>query len=205
MAVPLSNLLGRDLYIDTHIVDAADERAVDLRRLNDEGWLRVIVTDVVDTELMSATPHQKRDQLLSASAEFIEAHGPAVPGVSRHGASVHQGEPDAERLDAVYTILFPGADRKTATSNHLRDAMHVSTAIRYGGYAFVTRERRLLNKSEAITGRFLAFRIWSVDQALRDTATGIHARRMLHRLEPWRGALPDWPTDDLLAEWLAED
>ena len=196
------SVLGHDLYIDTHIVDATDDRAVALRRLSTEGWLRIMRSDVMDTELMGAQPDEKRRDLLEASSGFVEAHGPAVVGHSRLDASVLASQEDVERLNAVYAILFPGVDRATARRNHLRDAMHVATAIRYGGYAFVTRELKLLNKDRLIAASFAGFRVWNVDDALRDAAGGIRAVRRLHELEPGRGEPPSWPHDDLANSWL---
>ena len=72
--------------------------------------------------------------------------GPAVWDHSRFDHSVFGSEEDRERLAAVFSALFPGADWAATSSKSRRDAMHVATAIRYGYTGFLTRERRLLNK-----------------------------------------------------------
>ncbi|HEY0639837.1 MAG TPA: hypothetical protein VGD67_19495 [Pseudonocardiaceae bacterium] len=186
------NLLNLSIYIDTHILDASDEAAVTLRRLHKEGWIALARTDVIDTELASAST-ELRDTLTTLSSEYPETLGPMVLGHSRLGASVLASADDATRLDAVWSILYPGVNRATARKSHFRDAMHVATAIRYGAYAFVTRDRRILNKHAAVAEAFNGFRIWSPEEAVAYAFKRISKSRQLHRMEPERGTLPEWP------------
>lgn len=198
------NLTGLNLYIDTHIIDAADEASACLRRLREEGWINLQRTDTMDTELADA-PAEKWADLTEASAEYPEALGPMVWGHSRWGSAVWGSDEDRVRIDDVFAVLFPNADRTTARRNHIRDAMHVSTAIRYGGLGFVTRERRLLNKAQQMAERFGGFRMWSPEQALHEAAARVRSLRELHRLEPRPGALPAWPADGDLPGTPAAD
>ncbi|MGW5232078.1 hypothetical protein ACWEQU_07230 [Streptomyces nodosus] len=193
------NLTALLLFIDTHIIDATDYATVCLRRLRDEGWINLQRTDAMDTELADA-PAEKWARLTEASASYPEALGPIVWGQSRWDSSVFGSEEDHARLDNVFAILFPNADRATARDNHIRDAMHVSTAIRYGGFGFITRERRLLNKAVLIAERFHGFRMWSPEAALAEAAARIRGVRELHRRDPHRGTLPTWPTEGDLPE-----
>ncbi|WP_340375933.1 hypothetical protein U5640_12700 [Streptomyces sp. SS7] len=188
------NLTALLLFIDTHIIDAVDEASVCLRHLRDEGWINLQRTDALDTELADAPP-EKWAQLTEASAAYPEALGPMVWGQSRWDSSVWGTEEDHTRLHDVFAILFPNVERATARDNHVRDAMHVSTAIRYGGFGFVTRERRLLNKADRIAERFHGFRMWPPEDALTEAAVRIRGLRELHHREPHRGTLPMWPTE----------
>lgn len=123
-----------------------------------------------------------------------------VWGQSRWDSSVWGSEEDRDRLDDVFAILFPNADRATARNNHIRDAMHVSTAIRYGGFGFITRERRLLNKAAPIAERFHGFCMSSPEDTLAEAAARIRGMRELHRREPHRSTLPTWPAEGDLPE-----
>ena len=198
-ASPPHNITGLVLYIDTHIIDAEDDASVRLKRLWREGWIALQRTDAMDTELATAPP-DKWPTLTEASAEYPEALGPLVLGHSRFDHTVMGSDEDAARLDAVFAALFPNVDRATARKNHLRDVMHVSTAIRYGGFGFVTREERLLNKAEIIAERFEGFRMWKPEQALAEAVSRIRGTRELHRREPHRGSLPAWPSDGELTD-----
>ena len=186
------------LFIDTHIVDAVDTEATFLRRLHDHGWLKLLRSDAMDTEMLKAPP-EKAAALTEASSHFQEVCGPAVWDNSRWDHAVWSGPADVARWDLVFYVLFPNVDRETARSNHVKDAMHVAAAIRHGADAFVTREKRLLNKSDSIAFSFQGFRIWSPGQAL------VEARQRVARLlEPGQAnpdslPLPDWRPQ--AAEW----
>ncbi|MEU6340276.1 hypothetical protein ABZ883_04905 [Streptomyces sp. NPDC046977] len=197
------NITALSLYIDTHIIDAPDEAAVFLRRLMKEGWISLSRTDVMGTELARA-PDEKRADLAEASASYPESYGPMVWNQSRWGSSVWGSEEDHSRLNDTFAILFPNVNRATARGNHLRDVMHVSTAIRYGGFGFVTRERRLLNKAEQIAERFHSFQILSPEQANSEAMARVRGVRELHRLEPHRGSLPSWPVESDVPSGSAE-
>lgn len=194
---PPYNITGLTLYMDTHILDAQEDASNWLKRMWQEGWIVLQRTDVMDTEI-AAAPDSKVQSLTEASAEYPEVLGPTVLGHSRLGFAVVSSEADADRLDDVFAILFPNVNRATSRKNHIRDAMHVATAIRYGGFGFITRERRLLNKAERIAEQFQGFRLWTPEQALAEASSRIRSTRELHRLEPHRAALPAWPTDDEL-------
>lgn len=189
-----SNLALLHLYIDTNIIDAADDASVYLRRLWRERWIYLQKTDVMDTELASA-PDDRRDRLAKASAPYPEALGAFVLNHSRLNYAVLGSGEDERRLADVFGLLFPNVDRSAARSNHHRDAMHIATAIRYGADGFVTRERRLLNKAERVAGFYNGFVIYSPEEAVGRALELIARRRKLHELEPNRGPLPEWPPD----------
>ncbi len=71
------NLTGLTLYIDTHIIDAADDASTTLKSLREAGWISLQQTDTMDTELADA-PAEKWARLTEASAAYPEALGAAV-------------------------------------------------------------------------------------------------------------------------------
>jgi hypothetical protein len=151
--------------LDTHLLDDSSPEMVTLRELHEGGWIDLTRTDVMDTELQGAEP-DKLGRLLALSGQYVEHLGPAVLDHSRFGHAVFGSEGDGQRLDAVFAILFPGADRKKCRPQHLRDAMNVATALRYAATGFVTREKRLLNKGSAIKEQFNGFVLCSPTKCL---------------------------------------
>lgn len=174
-----ANRLGLLFYVDTNFVDNPSPEAAELRALYQNGWLGLIRTDTVDTELGDKNDPERRAELLDASAQYPESLGPLVLGHSRLDHAVLGSDEDDERLDRVFRVLFPYGDRH-ATSGRarrkLRDAMHVATAMRYGADAFVTADHDdLVSKSDDVAAAFNGFRIMTPSSALA------FARRMLHR------------------------
>lgn len=190
---PYWNLTTLTLYIDVHIIDAQDDMVGALRRLRAEGWINLQRTDTMDTELGELSDTEKWAELTEMSGAYPEALGAAVLDHSRLDFCVVGSDEDATRLDEVFAILYPNADKATARRNHVRDAMHVATAIRYSGHAFVTRDKRILNKADSIAEHFSGFRIWSPEQALTEALSRVAGLRELHRREPSRGPLPSGP------------
>jgi hypothetical protein len=131
------NRVGLTLYIDTMIIDAPDDASAFLRRLHDEHWIYLHRTDAMDADLATA-PRSEAARLTGASAGYPEAHGPPVPGQTRQGLGVQATREDMELLELVRHILHGGASGARKDTNELRDAMHVATAIRYGGYPLST-------------------------------------------------------------------
>jgi hypothetical protein len=188
------NIVALKLFVDTHFIDSQLTEVAQLCRLWDAGWIALARTDVTDTELARCRDPAKRQLLEALSAEYAESLGALVWDQSRWDASVWGSKGDEDRLQKVFEILFPGVpDRAAAKGNHVRDAMHVATAVRYGGYAFVTTERRLLNKDAAIRASFDGFRVWHPKDALAEAMERVRSRRALHVLEPERGPLPLFP------------
>ena len=151
--------------LDTHLVDDPSAEMARLRTLHEHGWIDLTRTDVMDTELQRAAP-EKAGNLLTLSGQYVEHLGPMVLDRSRWDHSVWGSDDDAERLDAVFAILFPGADRRAVRPQHLRDAMNIATAIRYGAAGFITNEKRLLNKGDAFREEFNNFLLLSPTKCL---------------------------------------
>ncbi len=167
--VPLDEVgrLGLQFSVDTNFVGDDQPGSVELRRLRSEGWVRLLRTDVVQTELEGATDLIKRMRLLTLAGDYVEQLGPAVWGHSRWGSAVWAGAEDEERLDKAFSVMFPGSDRSQANSNNLRDAMHVATAVRYGMNGLVTRnDRGLLRKSAEIADAFDGFVVATPEQVV---------------------------------------
>lgn len=170
------NRLELVFAIDNHIVTDDMPAGKELKRLHEDGWIELVLTDVTRTEWLSAKP-ERQQILLELGIQYAEYYGPLVLGHSRLGSAVLGSPQDRERLAIVFRILFPGAIFESARKQHVRDAMNVATAIRYGVIGFVTRERALLDKQDAIKAAFNDFAILSPEQALA------FANRMIER---WR-------------------
>jgi hypothetical protein len=171
MGAVAGTVLGLLLYVDNNFIGDPSEAAESLRTFNREGWINLGRTDTVDTELADVKDPVKRAELLEESGTYVESFGPAVFDHSRLDHAVFAGEEDTDRIDAVYAILFPGSDRRDSSTGRarrkLRDAMHIATAIRYGGTLFVTRDLEdLVSKSDAIAAAFNGFRIMTPERAL---------------------------------------
>ncbi len=188
------NLAALVLYIDTNVLDAVDGEVVALKRLWREGWISLARSDVMDTELGEDSDSARWAALTEASAAYPESLGVFVLDHSRLDHSVLGGPNDDESMDRLWSILKPGVDRQVARKNHIRDVMHVHTAIRYGAHGFVTRDTQMRNKSKQVAAQFSGFRILSPSEALREALGGVKGVRALHQAEPERGALPEWPT-----------
>lgn len=152
------NRLSLRFVIDTHILDDGARETDELWRLHRAGWFNLTRTDVLDTELLAA-PEERRSDLLARSGELTEHFGPLVLDHSRLDHAVLGGRTDEELLHRVFALLYPGAVWGAARPQHTRDAMHVAWAIRYGADGFITRDRRLLNKREAVARAFDGFLI----------------------------------------------
>lgn len=190
------NRCGLTLYLDVHVIDSALPSAQELERLCEEGWLALARADVLDTELAECTDPAKRQALEDLSRPYPESLGPWVLGHSRLGHTTLGSQEDKDRLHRVYAMLFPGVvDPTAASANHLRDAMHIATAVRSGGDAFVTTEKRLLNKDAAAREAFTGFRLWHPDDALVEVMARIRTLHAPHAREPCTEACPPIPPD----------
>ncbi|MGW8766846.1 hypothetical protein ACWGN5_30595 [Streptomyces sp. NPDC055815] len=188
------NLAALVLYIDTHILDAVDDDVAALKRLWQEGWISLVRADVMDTELGDAKDPALHASLTEASAVYPESFGVFVLDHSRLDSAVLGSSQDVSSMDLLWSLLKPGVDRQAARKNHTRDVMHVHTAIRYGGHAFVTNDRQMRKKSDSVAAEFAGFRILSPGEALQEAVARVRGVRALHAAEPSRGELPPWPT-----------
>jgi hypothetical protein len=173
------NRTGLIFAIDNHIVNGATPAEVELRRLHTKGWIELVVTDVTRTEWLTANP-ERRQELEELAITYVEYWGPVTLGQSRLGASVLGGPGDQERLERVFSVLFPGHELKVGRTQDIRDAMNVATAIRYGTDGFITRDgigkdRGVLDGAEMIRAAFDGFSILSPEQAVA------FAERMIRR------------------------
>ncbi|MFF2566690.1 hypothetical protein [Streptomyces sp. NPDC058084] len=146
----------------------------------------------MDTERLEGQDESVQAERMAEGAHLPEALGPFVYGQSRFDASVFASPDDEPRIRDAFAIFFANKDWETADNNSRRDAMHVATAARYGGQAFVTAEKQLFVRNQQIKAA-LGIYIWSPTQAVNEVLNAIRALRRLHELEPRRGPLPDWP------------
>ena len=118
---------------------------------------------------------------MALSAVLPEQLGVMVWGHSRLDHAVWGSDQDSAQWDAVWAVLSPRRDRATASENHVRDAMHVWTSIRYGANAFVTldgsgKKKGLLDRAQAVSAAFDGFAVMTPVQA-RDFACRLLRRR----------------------------
>lgn len=142
------------VYIDTNCINAnqKDKAINHLEKLYGEDKILIETTDTLETEFNEGKGYPKGK--LKASNSYIYSYGPAVVGHSRIGFSIVGTDEDDKRLGKVLSIIFGQKNRKDYDRNEIRDCMHISTAIRYGGTHFVTYDKALLDKSEAIKNEF---------------------------------------------------
>jgi predicted nucleic acid-binding protein len=188
---PGINILGVTYFVDTNCIDDQSEAMQLLWRAWQEGWLGLQKADVVDTELHSASDIA-RERLTAASRPLPEAWGPAVVEHSRIGSSVLASDEDEERIKQVFAILFPGADLLTCRRNHIRDAMHVSTAIRYGAKGFVTKDSGILKRAAELAEFGSGFEILRPEDALELLQSAISAFRSHPRERRGESWAPAW-------------
>lgn len=141
------------VYIDTNCINARqnDQFLNELEKLYLEEKILIEKTDTLDTELQE---NKKYPLGQKKSLSYIESYGPAVFGHSRWGSTIFADEHDEKRLTKVLAILFGPKSRQSYGRNDIRDAMHISTAIRYGGGFFVTSEKALIDKAKEIEKEF---------------------------------------------------
>ena len=185
------NTLGQRFVIDTHLIDDESKAMCDLWSLHERHMIELLRTDVMDTELLQIEDPEKRTRLMGLSAALVEQLGVLILDHSRLDHAVLGSDEDSAMWDAVWKVLSPGRDLATANRKHVRDAMHVWTAMRYGADAFVTldgsgRGKGLLDRSDAMLGAF-DFQLMTPAKA-HDFST-----RLLRRYEariPTEGAHP---------------
>lgn len=141
------------VYIDTNCINArqGEPHLNELEKLYEEGKILIEKTDTLDTELREGEGY-KRGQRKSLS--YVESYGPAVVENSRVGSSIVGSKEDDVRLSRVLEVLWGKKTRKSYSKNEIRDAMHISTAIRYGGNFFVTLESGILENAGELQGEF---------------------------------------------------
>lgn len=158
------NRLGIRWAIDTNIIDDTSSAVADLMKLRDHGWISLQVTDTVGTEIAGTLVDP-----LPQVEMLPEAFGPMVLGHSRLGSAVLGTAEDSQRLDRVLAIVHSSARRPTARRQHIRDAMHIATAIRYAMNGFITRDKQLTRPSAKaeVKIEFNGFDLLTPEEALR--------------------------------------
>ncbi|HVZ12291.1 MAG TPA: hypothetical protein VG965_04650 [Patescibacteria group bacterium] len=141
------------VYIDTNCINARQDNTAinELEKLYHDDMLLIEKSDTLDTELSHGSGYPKGQK---KSLDYIESYGPAVVGLSRVGSSIVGSEEDDKRLSKVLEILWGKKIRSAYSMQDMGDAMHITTAARYGGNYFVTNEKRLLKKSKEIKDEF---------------------------------------------------
>lgn len=144
------------IYKDTNTINANHKNNAinELEELTEIYPDKVMIekTDALDTELLQSPRHNS--SRLSKSDQYIESFGSAILGHSRLGHSVIGSDADEKNFSVVLNILFGERSRSSYTKQEIRDAMHVMTAIRYGGIYFITYDKKLLEKSNDLFRRF---------------------------------------------------
>lgn len=142
------------VFIDTNCINAKQsiKPLNELERLYADEKILIEKTDTLDTELQEGKGYPRG---LKKSLNYIESYGPAVVGHSRLGSCIVEDESDNRRFSKVLSILWGQKARSQYSRQEIKDAMHIATAIRYGGTYFVTLEHNILKKSEEIKKEFV--------------------------------------------------
>jgi hypothetical protein len=143
------NRLGLTFTVDNNVIGDHSGAARQLREWNEAGWIQLFRADVLETELGDADDG-RRGSLLGEARRLPEDFGVAVWDHSSWDRSVWASEDDRSRFEELWSILKPGVDRDTARRQHVRDVMHVHTALRYARERFITRDAKLLNKRDEV-------------------------------------------------------
>lgn len=190
------NVLGRTYYLDANtFIDLENDPSTDtpmgfIYRAFVEGWLGIGLTDTTAVER-----HGKfgldlglRDPALWA----FESPGPLVLGHSRLDSSVTSSEADAARLDAIHRILKPGKQPDQLNHHDFRDGLQINTTLRYGGRHFITRDNKILKRSQVFYDTFELVVITPADArtAVMSAIESARAREAARGNTMW---LPDWP------------
>lgn len=192
---PELNLAALTFYIDVHIIDDKSAAVAELTRARSEGWIRIQKTDTLDTELMGKQDAVVREELLCQSRPFAESVGPLVLSHSRNGHVQLANPNDARRIGELFKILFPGSSRERPNLQSLRDTMHIATAIKYCGDAFITREKRLLNKSDRVFEAH-QLRILTPEEAMAVARLRIGSVVRRRHVTGMPGWIPTWIPED---------
>lgn len=141
------------VYIDTNCINARqkDDSLNELEKLHEVGKIQIEKTSVLDTELQEGKGYPLG---LNKSDRYIESYEVAVLDHSRLGHSVVGGNNDEKMFSRILEILWGKKHRTRYSKSEIRDAMHLFTAIRYGGSYFITLERDLLIKAELLQKEF---------------------------------------------------
>ena len=169
-----------------------------LLRMHREGWVQFLTTDTALTEATSAADPAVGERLFNEISTGWISGGPFVLDHSRPDIAMLPRDDDQARLDQVHQLIWGHlwAEDAEATGRtprtRIRDTMHVATAIRYNGYAFVTDDEAVQRAAAAI-GQQFRMRIWSPEQAVVGLARIAVMRKRWQR-EGYQPALPHWPS-----------
>lgn len=141
------------IYIDTNCINSKQkiEALNELEKLHEEE-ITIEKTSVLDTELLENPTHNA--DRLKKSDNYIESYESGNWDNSRWDHAVWAFDKDEKDLTRLLDILWGRKVRSAYTRQEMRDAIHISTAARYGGTYFVTQEKALLNKAEVIEKEF---------------------------------------------------
>jgi hypothetical protein len=158
---------GLSFTIDTNVVIGAPPAFIELSDLHDDGWINLYTTDTTLFELARKKDHVIRRTNIVRASRFLAHRSPFVEGNSLGPVALGRSARYDTSVDEVYAVIRPGVvDKATATQRHLRDAMHIATAVRYAEVGFITSEKSILNKRAAVRDRFKGFGIYSPEDAL---------------------------------------
>jgi hypothetical protein len=135
-----------------------------LRQWHEDGWIDLARTDTMDTELLKARA-DKQQELMAESGRYAEVLGPLVLDHSRlnHAVLLSAGR-GSPRRSVLGAVPRRGPGGHNAQQPARCDARRHK--IRYAYTGFVTRERRLLNKADAVRAQFDWFLIVDPEAAV---------------------------------------
>lgn len=126
----MSNIL---IYIDTNCINSKKkiEPLNELEKLHEEEKIMIEKTSVLDTELQENSAYNA--QRLKKSQGYIESYEAGNWDNSRWDHALWATDQDDKDLTRILDILWGRKVRTAYTKQEMRDAIHISTAARYGG------------------------------------------------------------------------
>ena len=196
------NITGYRWSIDTNIIILNESER--LYKLYEYGWISLETPDTVEFELSRMEDPEIRAQRFEDRANFAMPLGPAVLDQFKLGSAVMGSKEDDSRLKNIHSLIWGSStcqlDYSTSfTSNksqhRLRDSMIVSTSIRYGITALITRDDKLLAASPLLEENY-GFAVINPEVAVSKAEAEVQRiKKVALKLKDshWYKDLPDWP------------
>jgi hypothetical protein len=124
-----------------------------LVELHDKELVRIVKTDVLDTEL-STWEGPRGDEGRLKSAQFDEDYGVLVLDHSRLDHAVLAADSDVILYDSLAELIFGASSLPSLHSRQIRDVMVVGTHIRNCRDFLVTQDKTILAAADALWSRY---------------------------------------------------
>lgn|GEM_PF-6412764 len=140
-----TSLTGVAFAVDDRLAADRSREMLALRSLEKQGLVALAVTELAEGEGPEGEG-ERRGRLVTFSGQVLE-----------EPADEAGDQADRFNPERVFGLLFPARSMATAGARELRDAVKVSTSMRYGATGFLTTDRTLFEMAWAIETAFGGF------------------------------------------------